>query len=56
MNSERVTFHGKALPESDVVDALQAPVHGAELSSLERARRLVASKLSEDERAHESIH
>jgi GTP pyrophosphokinase len=56
MNSERVTLQRKALPESgDVLDAVQAPVHGADLSSLERARMLVASKFSEDERAHESI-
>ena len=57
MNSERVTLPGKALPEaSDVVDSVQAPVHAADLSSLERARMLVASKFSEDERAHESIN
>src|SRR5262249_13757051 len=57
MNSDRVTFQGKALPESaDVLDAVQAPVHGADLSSLERARMLIASKLSEDERAHESMN
>ena len=57
MNFERVTLPGKALPEaSDVVDSVQAPVHAADLSSLERARMLVASKFSEDERAHESIN
>src|SRR5215813_3941793 len=57
MNSDRVTFRGKALPEaSDVVDSVQAPVHAADLSSLERARMLVASKFSEDERAHESMN
>jgi GTP pyrophosphokinase len=56
MNSDRVTLQGKALPESeDVLDAVQVPVHGADLSSLERARMLVASKFSEDERAHDSI-
>src|SRR5262245_61062547 len=57
MNSERVTLPGKALAEaSDVVDSVQAPVHAADLNSLERARMLVASKFSEDERAHESIN
>jgi GTP pyrophosphokinase len=57
MNSERVTFHGKALSESeDVLAAVQATFHGADLSSLERARMLVASKFSEDERAHESMN
>lgn len=56
MNSDRVTLQGKALPESeDVLDAVQAPVRGADLSSLERARLLVASKFSEDERAHDSM-
>src|SRR5687767_3725345 len=39
----------------DVLDAVQAPVRGADLSSLERARVLVASKFSADERAHDSI-
>jgi GTP pyrophosphokinase len=54
MNSDRVTLQGKALPESeDVLDAVQAPVRGADLSSLERARLLVASKFSEDKRVHD---
>jgi GTP pyrophosphokinase len=57
MNFERVTFHGKALSESeDVLAAVQATVHGADLSSLEQTRMLVASKFSEDERAHESMN
>jgi GTP pyrophosphokinase len=56
MNSDRVTLQGKALPESeDVLDSVQAPVRGADLSGLERARLLVASKFSEDERAHDSM-
>lgn len=56
MNSDRVTLQEKALPESeDVLDAVQAPVRGADLSSLERARLLIATKFSEDERAHDSI-
>ena len=56
MNSDRVTLQGKALAGSeDVLDAVQAPVQGADLSSLERARMLVASRFSEDERAHESM-
>jgi GTP pyrophosphokinase len=55
MNSDRVSSQGKALPDSeDVLDAGQAPVHRADLSSLERARMLVARKFSGDERAHES--
>ena len=36
--------------------ATQARVDAADLSSLERARMLIASKFSEDERAHESIN
>jgi len=57
MNSERITLPRKALPEaSDVVDSVQAPVHAADLSSLERARMLVASNFPEDERAHESMN
>jgi hypothetical protein len=41
MNFERVTFHGKALSESeDVLAAVQATAHGTDLSSLERARML----------------
>lgn len=57
MNSDRVNLQGKALPESEeVLDALHASVRGADLSSLERARMLVASKFSEDERARESIN
>src|SRR5262245_3274939 len=56
MNSDRVTMQGKTLPEAeDVVDAVQAPADGAARSSLERAQMLVASKLSEDERAQESM-
>jgi GTP pyrophosphokinase len=56
MNSDRVTLQRKALPESEsILDAVQAPVRGADLSSLERARLLVASKFSGDERARESI-
>ncbi len=46
MNSDRVTLQGKTLPESDDV-----AVCGADLSSLERARLLVAKF----ERAHDSI-
>ena len=56
MNSDRVSLQGKALPDSeDVLDAVQAPLRGADLSSLERARLLVASKVSEDERARDSM-
>jgi GTP pyrophosphokinase len=52
MNSDRVTLQRKALPGADPV---QAPVQGADLSSLERARMLVASRCSEDERSRESF-
>jgi GTP pyrophosphokinase len=56
MNSDRATLQGKALRESkDAVDAVQASVHAAALSSFERARMLVASKFSEDERLQESM-
>ena len=55
MNSHRVTLQGKALPGSeDGLAVVEAPVRGADLSSLERARLLVASKLSEDERTQDS--
>ena len=56
MNSNRVMLPGKALPERDNShDALQASVCGADLSSLERARMLIASKLSEDPHSQESM-
>ena len=52
MNSDRVTLQKNLLPESeDVLDAVQA----ADLSSLERARLLVASKFSGDERTRDSM-
>ncbi len=52
MNSDRVNLQGKS---ENLLDAVQATVHGADPSSLERAQMLVASKFSEDKRAHESI-
>jgi GTP pyrophosphokinase len=55
MNSDRVTLQRKALSGSEDVDALQASVQGADPSSLERARMLVASRFSEDERSRESM-
>jgi (p)ppGpp synthase/HD superfamily hydrolase len=56
MNSNRVSSQEKALHDSQSgLDAVQAPGRGADLSSLERARMLVTSKFSEDERAHEFI-
>jgi GTP pyrophosphokinase len=56
MNSDGVTSQKKPLPESeDILAAVQAAVNGADLSSLERARTLVAGKFSEDEGAHESM-
>lgn len=45
MNSDRVTLQRKVLAGSEDLD----------LSSLERARMLVASKFSEDERVHEAM-
>lgn len=54
MNSERFTLQGKALPGSeDVLDAVQAPVQGADMISLGRARTLVASRFSDDEHSRE---
>jgi GTP pyrophosphokinase len=56
MNSNRVSSQEKALHDlQSVLDAVQAPVPSAGSSSLERARLLVASKFSENERAHASI-
>jgi GTP pyrophosphokinase len=56
MNSDRVTMQRKALAGSeDVLLAAQAAVQGGDLSSLERARLLVASGLPEEEHAHESM-
>jgi GTP pyrophosphokinase len=40
----------------NVLDTVHATVQGADPSSLERARRLIASKFSEDERARESMN
>jgi GTP pyrophosphokinase len=57
MNSNRLTSQKKASPNSDdILDRVQVPVQGADLSSLERARMLVAGKFSEDERTHEFIN
>jgi GTP pyrophosphokinase len=57
MNSDRVNSPGKAVPKSEyVLDAIQATVQGADLSSLERARMLVANKFSEEDRACESMN
>ena len=39
----------------DVLDALQAPVQSADLSTLDRVRMMLASKFSEDERTREFI-
>ena len=56
MNSERLTLQGKTLPKTkDVLDADARTIEGADMSSLEKARLLVASKFSEDERARDSI-
>jgi GTP pyrophosphokinase len=48
MNSYSVNLQGKTLPESE--NLLAAVQGGADVSSFERARRLVASKFSDDER------
>ena len=50
MNSDRVTLQEKVLD-----GAGQAPGSGADAGSLERARLLVASKFSADERARDSM-
>jgi GTP pyrophosphokinase len=56
MNPDRTTAQGKAVPESESArDAVQAPVRGADLSSLDRARALLASKGSEDPCAQECV-
>ena len=56
MNSDRVILPGKALPEKEnSLEALQASNRGADLSSLDRVRMLVASKFSEDPHSHESM-
>ena len=56
MNSKRITSQENALHDlQTVLDAVQGPAPGADLSSLERARLLVVSKFSENERAHASI-
>ena len=56
MKSDRVT-QGKALPDSQgVLDVGHEPAHGADLSSLERARMLVASRFLADERARDSMN
>ena len=56
MNSDRVILPEKALPESkNSSEAPQASVRGSDLSSLDRARTLVASKFSEDPHSHESV-
>jgi GTP pyrophosphokinase len=51
MNSDRITLEEKGA----VRDPVQAPVQGADSSSLERARTLVAGRFSEDESARASI-
>ena len=56
MNPDRVAPQGKAVPDSDnLLRAAQAPARGTDLSSLERAQALLASKGSEDPRADECI-
>jgi GTP pyrophosphokinase len=56
MNSNRITSQEKASPDSEsIIDELQVHVPNANRSSLERARILLNSKFSDDERAHESF-
>lgn len=50
MNSDRVTLQGKVLP-----DAVQAHERGADPSSLQRTRQLVAGKFAADERARDAV-
>jgi GTP pyrophosphokinase len=56
MNSNHVTSQGKVSRDSESVrDTVQSPVRAADLSSLERARMLIAGKFSKDERSRASI-
>lgn len=56
MNPDRIMPQGKAVPDSEnLLQGVQAPVRGIDLSSLERARALLASKGSEDRCAHECM-
>lgn len=56
MNSDRMTPQGKTLPDSENrPQAVQADVRGEDLSSLERARGLLASKDSQDPRFQERM-
>ncbi|MGH7926198.1 MAG: HD domain-containing protein, partial [Candidatus Binatia bacterium] len=56
MNSDRVILPGKAFPEREnSLEALQASDRGPDLSSLDRARMLVAGKFSEDPHSQESM-
>jgi GTP pyrophosphokinase len=56
MNSNHVTSQGKVSRDSESVrDTVRSPVRGADLSSLERARMLIAGKFSKDERSRASI-
>lgn len=56
MNPDRITPQVKAVPDSENTDqAVQAPVRGADPSSLDRARALLASKGSEDPCAQECV-
>jgi GTP pyrophosphokinase len=55
MNSERVNLQKKAPGSENVLDAVQAPVQGADPSTLERARSLVAGRFAADEYARESV-
>lgn len=54
MSTDPVTAQGKAVPDSEnLLQAVQAPVRGTDLSTLERARALLASKGFEGPRAQE---
>jgi GTP pyrophosphokinase len=53
MNSGRVSLQEKAMPVAE--DAVRVTVHYGDLSSLDRARMLLAGKFSEDERTRDSM-
>ena len=55
MNFERVNLQEKAPGSENALDAVQAPVQGADPSSLERVSSLVAGRFAADEYARESV-
>ncbi len=56
MNPDRIPTQGKKVADSENIHhAVQAPVHGTDLNSLERARALIANKGSQDPYAQECM-